>query len=268
MAKASQSNYKLTFCIANSTNFTDFLKKFIVVDTNALLELKTDNTIGIKSFTASRTAVKMGSLRLEDIFDFDSSQSIEKNIKIGIYFVETFIKMINIVSEETNDAYLDIFYESDADGEFSARSIDVYNNSLKYNFICAQKNLFKYMSDDIVKTVFNTDNNKFEFELDTVNLKKIELITSVEKGTNIEIKLVGDQDDYELFFITKNSKWKCHSEVTVNEPDSSIVINKEHLKYIDKEKYKVFVNDSKIVLESQDSDSFVTFGANATNDDE
>ena len=270
MAKNTQVNTtkQLTFNILSASTFMDFLKKFIVVEANALLELKTNNTIVIKSFTANRAAVKVGSLNLVDIFDFDDKETpITENIKIGIYFVETFIKMIGIVSEGSTDVFLDIFYEKDDEDEYVATSVNVYNKDLNYNFKCSSKKLFKHIANDVLDKVFHTDDSNFSFDFDTIHLKKLELITSVEKGSNIEIKLVGDQDDKELFFITKNSKWKCDTSVDVSEPNTSITIQKDYLKYLDKEEYKIYINDGKIVFKSSQTETNISFGA-VTGDDE
>lgn len=264
MAKNTQASTskQLTFNILSATTFMDYLRKFIVVDANALLELQTNNTIVIKSFTTNRAAVKMGSLNLVDIFDFDDKVTpITENIKMGVYYVETLVKMISIVSEGSSDVFLDIFYERDDEDEYVATSMNVYNKDLKYNFKCSSKKLFKHIANDVLDKVFETGSSNFSFDFDTIHLKKLELITSVEKGTNIEIKLVGDQDDHELFFITKNSKWKCDTSIDVSEPDTKITIQKDYLKYLDKEEYKIYINDDKIVFKSSQTDTNISFGA-------
>lgn len=260
VAKNADAANNLSFRFLNASNFSDFLKRFIVVDSNALLELRTDNTLVIKSYTASRTAVKYGVLKLEDVFDFDPDEDkVESNIKIGIYNIERLIKTIAMYGEK-DDVTIDFQYDLDSDGEFFAKNIHFDNGVLDMDFACAQKSLFKFMPDDIVKTVFNSEDYGFKFKLDSATLRIIESATALESGTDLNLVVRGEEDDYYLEFNSKIFKYKYTNEVEVEKTDDPVTISKDYLKYLDKETYTCYSTDNALLLFSDDSETKISFG--------
>jgi len=259
----------IRFKFLSISNFTDFLKRFMVVDSNALLELRTDNTLVIKTYTAARTAVKYGVLKLEDVFDFDpDSDSVVENIKIGIYNIERLVKTISMYSEK-DDVTFDLQYELDSDGDLFGKSIITNNGILEITFDCAQKSLFKFMPDDILKTVFNTERTSFLFKLDTTTLKLVEGVSALEANTDLELEIHKDgSDEYYLQISGKNFSYKFTGDVDVLTGEEKIIISKEYLKYLDKETYNVVAIDTSLLLFSDDSETKISFGRVLSNDDE
>lgn len=238
--------------------FVGFLNKFISIDSNALLEIRTDNTLVIKSYTASRTAVKMGVIALDEIFEVDDNE-IKDNIKVGIYNLEKLIKFFSFV--EANDGIMfKVEYKLDSDGDNYAKRIWCNTKVDKKDFACANKTLFKYMSDDTAEGVFGVKDNLFNLKIDQSILTKISNYSSLEPASELSFCAYTKNGEQIVDFKGKSYSIGYYGDFEINKEVEKAAISKDYLKFCDKEEYKVYITGPSIIFISETSNTKLALG--------
>lgn len=225
----------------NKENLNAFIKKLLSVD--SFIFMTTDND-KIKSsvFFPERDAVKLASVPTSDIFD----AKFDEPVKLSFFDGK---KVISYLSHFNGEIEGKIKCE---DYEDSMRATDVLfkDEDLKINIPCTDFSLsFMEMSDDEISRAFSTEDNLFEFDL------KCDAIS--------RIKSLGTLDNSDTFTLYKNNKGvgvkgDNYNNILVKENDDideSVVLYKKYLELLDREDYKVYVCDCKVIFESENTDT-------------
>lgn len=248
----------LNYDFLSVENLINFVTKFTKIDSNALLEIRDDGRIVIKSFTASRTAVKVASIPMSSVFE-DDGQELKDSVLIGIYNLEKLIKLLSYV-DTNSDASLKVTYQQEVDGSYYAKNILIKTKIFNKEFVCANKSLFKHMNDEVAKEVLDVENNYFNLELDQSTLKMIKNISALEPSDELSFcAYKKDGEDY-IEFKGKTYKIPHYGESEVNEYINKAAISKEYLQYTDDEDYMCYITDQSIILISKDTDTKLALG--------
>jgi hypothetical protein len=86
---------------------------------------------------------------------FDDIDDIPKNIKIPIYNIEKFIKILSL--NRGGNIVFSLIYETDASGQNYGKTfnVEMTSNNFKNMFVCAPKTLFAAMPKDMETKIFS-----------------------------------------------------------------------------------------------------------------
>jgi hypothetical protein len=139
-----------------------------------------------------------------------------------------------------------------------ASTFRIFNDELEITLSCSEPTLgFKDLTDDQVKVIFAKDNGKFDFALDTHMLSKVKNLFTLDKDETFNIKsdVAGVNVDGKSFKVVVNPAANGTGSVTVY---------KKYLNLLDREEQTVFVSDSKVVFQSNTSDTLLTISTCTT----
>jgi hypothetical protein len=242
--------------ISNSEALVDVFKRAMSIDSNALLEIKPDLTLIIKSYKTSRTAVKTIQLSMADIFDYDDEDEDIKwlkslpsqiSINVGIYNLEKVNKFINLV--KVNDFIkFKIQFNFDTECDSWAKKMIFKTKLITKDFACANKTLFKYMDDKTADKVMNVEEAYFSFLLGKNDVQELMSISKLEPSSEIVFEVQeNDSKEFSLYFKGKSYVITYFGEVDVKEIDAPS-FSKDYLKLLDKDDYECFVTREALIL--------------------
>jgi hypothetical protein len=254
--------------IISTKSFINFLQQFISVDSNVLLEITPDSKLIIKSYTASRTAVKHGSIDMDEIFSVTKYQkrmikSFPCKIKIGIYNLPKVIQMLKKFGKYINDFTIE--YKKDTDLEYYSKSILFSGNNIQKSFPCANKTLFKYMTDKSASSVFDEPKVFLKFEITKTQIKELIELGKLEPASELQIQVLeikkSDCRTRQCILLAgKSFKYYVYEQIHVREISEPAAISKDYLKYLDSDDYICKVNSASVTFESKDRNTKVALG--------
>jgi hypothetical protein len=142
------------------------------------------------------------------------------------------------------------FIENDED--FVASTFRIYNDELEITLSCSEPSLgFKDLTQDQMNAIFARDNSKFAFSIDTHMLTKVKNLFGLDKDETFSINsdVAGVNVNGKSFKVVVNPESKGNGNVTVY---------KKYLGLLDREEQTVYVSDSKVVFQSNDSETLLT----------
>lgn len=242
----------LSLKIKSAQTFSDFLKKFSLIDKQLLLEIK-DGKLKAKTCTPEKTVVKYSSIDLDEIFDFNKVDLPTEPIKIGIF---NLLKLISSFKQFNWDSVTKFeITPVQIENEQFAQSIKIVSDELDMEFACAGKNLFKFIiSDDVIAKITDTTTQSFEFVLDRDKLSRIMSLSDFDSDFNL-VSFIGSDKGIK-------AKGKSYNLELFKTPveKSKISVMKEHLAKMDKEACTVHILADKIIFKSSESDSITLIG--------
>lgn len=264
----------LNLKIASAQNFISFLKKFNKIDSNALIEFTTDDKIRSNAHTAAKTSTKYGAIPIEDVFEVDDRNELTEPIKMGIYNIDRFITNLeNILIDGTDNLVFTLEYSKTKDGDLFGEKFIIANEYTQIEYSCAAKNLFKWIPDEILNKITDTEVAEYSFEISPEVLARIKSFCDVETGSDVFISpYLEEAGNTTILFKGKNFKRRTNltNEIFKYNNDYSklgSLLKKEFLKFLDKEYYKVFVTPVSYIFESRDSEFKIVL-SKSTEDDE
>jgi len=241
---------KIEFTLSNSKSFSEWLKRFAVIDNTLLLEINEPTQEFIaKSYNEERSVVKRSQIKFEDAgFTYKLSKD-PKAVKVGIYNISRLIKIM----EQFNNAEFSITFnceELTSENIFAGTSIAFNNKSLKMSIDCTSISIFKPITDDKFNTVIATATPIVEFYLHKENIMKINSLCGL------------DNDNKYMAFKTQNNSIYASGktfdllleENKVAQP-YSIDVFKEQFQNVDIENYEIVIGDDRMIFKSSDSNT-------------
>ncbi|TAL68566.1 MAG: hypothetical protein EPN82_09815 [Bacteroidetes bacterium] len=260
----------LTFILTNVTLLINYLKQFITIDSNSLLEITPEKNFVIKSYTAARTAVIVGKIELGEFCKTPLKVRLPKRvIKCGIYNTKLLIDMLTRFQKNT-EIQLTLQYHVENNGELVGDNIILSDFNKEFNLRFAQISLFKDMEDDIADSVFDMSKSYFSFELPSTKLKEIKADAALQNGFDLEI----------FPRIINNKKFVCFtgkdfSDKIPIETDLDIgniqgaTITKEYFRYLDKDSnYTCHLTETSVLFISDKFNTKTCFGRVMNAEDE
>lgn len=245
------SKKTLEFTGKNVKVFTDWLKRFALIDNSFLLEVDSQNSSFIaKTYNEERSVVKMSSIDFEkaELTSKDSKES--KRIKVGIFNIPRLIKIMDQFNAA--DFTLKIEYQeiiSDNDTQYAAEKLLLKNKYLKMDVDCTSLSIFKYISDDLFTGSIASIDSLGKIDLSQESLEKINTLNNLDnehrfmefKFHNKKIYVSGKT--YELLL------------GSIDKDDTSLTIFKEQYAALDNESYDVNIGEDRLVFKSINSET-------------
>lgn len=245
---------KLNFRITNASNLIVFLKKLKMVDRSVILELE-GREFFAKVRTPDKSVIKYVGSSLDDFFDGDSSDT---RVKIGILEIGKLIDIFKYFGPE-EETFI----------EFTAQSIDsimvgisyrVYSSSINIKFKCADIALLSYIEDKIQKSIHTSEGALISFNVNKDAFAKISSLTTIEN--NPEELLNFQVHDKGLTVKGNSFQYNIIKDGPLPgyESDSNYTIYKNQFNFIDQENSSFHVQENRIVVISEESNSIIAIG--------
>jgi hypothetical protein len=245
---------KLNFRITNSNNLIVFLKKLKMVDRSIILETEGRDFFA-KVRTPDKSVIKYVGATLDDFFDGDS---VESRVKIGILEIGKFIDVFKYFGPE-EETFIEFTAQS-VDSMMIATGFRVYSPSINIKFKCADISLLSYIEDKIQKTIHTGDGALISFDVSKESFAKISSLTTIESNAeellnfqvhNQGLTVKGNSFQYNII---KDGPLPGYSE------DASYTIYKNQFNFIDQENSSFHVQENRIVVISEESNSIIAIG--------
>lgn len=243
----------IEFTAKNVKNFTNWLKRFSIIDNSLLLEIDpVDLSFIAKTYNEERSVVKMSSIKFDDAGLLTKSIKDTKRIKIGIFNIPRLTKII----DQFNDAEFTMTIEyqeiiSEKDSQYAAEKILLKNSFLKMSVDCTSLNIFKYISDELFTKNIATIDIISSFKLSKSNLEKISVLNNLDNENRFmlfkfkEGKINVSGKTYDLLIEEKDTS------------DTKLSIFKDQFISLDTENYIVNMGDDRLVFTSSDSNTII-----------
>jgi len=227
---------------------TEFINRVKLIDSFIYMKIK-DGQINSTVYLPQRDAVKHHSIPADKIFQVSESPDTEKEMKIAFFEGN---KVIEAIKHFEHDAIKGEFEFIENDEEFVASTLRIFNDELEITLSCSEPSLgFKDLSQEQRDAIFARADSKFDFKLDTHSIGKVKNLFTLDKDETFGIKS-------DVAGINVNGK----SFNVVLTPDTNgngkVTVYKKYLNLLDKEEQTVYVSDSKVVFESNDSHTLLT----------
>ena len=236
----------------NVESFTNWLKKFSLIDKSLLFEIDEGSKEFIaKSYNEERSVVKMSQITFDDAgMSAKDSEKNPKRIKFGIYDISKFIKILDHFQDEFEIVFKYDEVLSDQESEYAGTSILLKSKTLKISIECTSLNIFKYIPDNMFKNKVAKVSAKTIFELGKENIQKINSLCSLDK----DYKFMEFLNDKNKVF-AKSKTFELFLEKSDTSDDIKLDILKDQFTKIDLEDYKVELGDDRLVFSSTKTDT-------------
>ena len=244
---------KLNFRITNPNNLITFLKKLKMVDRSVILELE-GNDFFAKVRTPDKSVIKYVKADINDFFEGDSSDT---RVKIGIMEIGRLIDVFKYFGPE-EETFIE-FNAQPLDSEMVATAFKVYSSSINVKFKCADISLLSYIEDKIQKMIHTTEGASISFGVSKEAFAKLSSLTTIENNAeellNFEVHSKG------LSVKGNSFQYNIIKEaVDGYKEDSGYSIYKNQFNFIDQENSSFHVQENRIVVISEESDSIIAIG--------
>jgi|694.fasta_scaffold63128_2 hypothetical protein len=245
---------KLNFRITNPNNLIVFLKKLKTVDRSVILELEGSDFFA-KVRTPDKSVIKYVGTKVDDFFD---GETTDQRVKIGILEIGKLIDVFKYFGPE-EETFMEINSQS-LEGQLVATGFRVYSSSINIKFKCADISLLSYIPDNIQKSIHTTEGATISFNVSKESFAKLSSLTTIENNSeellNFEVhssglSVKGNSFQYNII---KGSPLEGYSE------DSAYSIYKNQFNFIDQENSSFHVQENRIVVMSEESDSIIAIG--------
>ena len=227
---------------------TAFINRVKPIDSFIYMKIA-DGQINSTVYLPQRDAVKHHSVEVSTIFQVEEWPDTDKEMKIAFFEGNRVIEAIKHFDADAIKGEIE-FIEND--NELVAASLRIFNDELEITLSCSEPTLgFKDLTESQVTAIFARDNGKFDFALDTHMLGKVKNLFSLDKEETFNIKsdVAGVNVDGKSFKVVVNPAANGTGKVTVY---------KKYLNLLDREEQTVYVSDSKVVFQSNNSDTLLT----------
>ena len=249
------SKKTLEFTAKNVKAFSNWLKRFALIDNSLLLEVDTSNSFFIaKTYNEERSVVKMSSIRFDEAGLLSKVSKDTKRIKIGLFNIPRLIKIM----DQFNDAEFSLSIEyqeiiNDNEQQYAAEKLLLKNKSLKMTVDCTSLNIFKYIPDDLFKTTIASVEERSKFKFTKSTLEQINTLNNIDDNDYKFMKIkIADKK----VFISGNTYEKLIIEDIVSKiKDAGITIFKDQYEALDAENYDVILGEDRLVFTSDDSET-------------
>ncbi len=237
--------------LKNKNEFLKFLKNFQGISENLLIELLINDKIISKAINGDeRSLVKRHSRDFDTMFETDSQET--KLIFIGIYQVEKFLKVLNIISDNSTITLKHIEKKGKKantnTNTIDISTIEITDGSLTFDIDCAEFKLFTYLDDEkFSNVVANTADNDIEFSFKYDLRKNINDYSDVEIDDQITI-LYNGNDTLKFNGKTWKYDFKIADLKTTLEGKEKYNLKKSLFRKLSNYDYDVFIKKNKSIF--------------------
>lgn len=239
---------KVTYKLKSASEFTNFLKRFSVIESMLLLEIE-GGQLKAKTNTPERSVVKSSKIEISSVFEGES----DVDVVFGIFSVDKLIDAFRHFAE--TDVNFTLNYESTSDGNVGTEVI-LSSPSLTINFQCASLRLFTHITDEMMDRISNTESASTQFVLSKEHQKRISSISTIDsdhKLLTLDVKgktvnVTGKSYDLSLLTLDKPAD------------DISISIYKNQFGFLDREDAMAYLSGDRIVFSSIETDTKTIIG--------
>jgi hypothetical protein len=239
---------KLTIDRIDQHALTEFINRVKLIDSFIYMKIA-NGQIKSTVYLPQRDAVKHHSVPVNNIFQVSEWPDTDKEMKIAFFEGSKVIEAIKHFDHDAIQGELE-FIEND--NELVASTLRIFNDELEITLACSEPSLgFKDLSQDQIDAIFARENNDFDFSFDTHMIGKVKNLFSLDKDETFSIKsdVAGVNVSGKSFSVVVTPDTSGNGEVTVY---------KKYLNLLDKDEQTVFVSGSKVVFQSNDSDTLLT----------
>lgn len=241
---------KITINKVDQNSFTSFINRLKVIDSFVYFKIK-DGVVQASAYLPQRDAVKHHRVPVEHIFQIAEPITTEKELKIAFFDATKLTDAFKQFEYDSIQGEIEFIENAD---DFVATSFRIFNDELEIKLACSDPSLgYKDLTEAQITAIFNVEESKFKFDLDTTTLNKVKSLFGLDKEETFSIeangkgvKLTGNT--YNML-VTPDYDGKSGSKVT---------LFKKYLNLLDKEDYTANVMDNRVVLRSTDSETLLT----------
>lgn len=241
--------------------FQAFIKKLLAIDKFIYMNITSKKVVSSVYFP-QKDAVKLVSVDLEDIFEFE--QSLDDNIKVSFFNGSKVKEALSFFKDGNVSAKISL---EDSNGTFMINEFTIFNDKLSISLFVGDPNLsFMEMSTDDIQRAFDIKSEVYRFELGKDVIDDMKSLFNINKendtfkfildDTNLKIK----EEHYENL-ISNSVKVKSDTK-------KQATIYKKYISILDKENYDAVVCSNKVFLRSKESDTLLTFALCSGLDDD
>lgn len=240
---------KLQINRVDQNGFVDFINRLKAIDTFLYFKLR-NGQMTSAVYLPQRDAVKLHTIDVSDVFSVDGGLPEGKELKVAFFDATKVLDALKMFQSDQIQGEIE-FMENEED--FVASSMRIYNDELEITLACSDPSLgFKDLTDAQLQAIFDREGSDFDFVLDTITLSKIRSLFSLDKedtftitASNSEVRVKGKTYNYQ-------------ANQAFNGTASEATLYKKYLNLLDREEYSVYVSDNKVVMKSNDTNTFLT----------
>ena len=240
----------IEFVVENSKPFSTYLKKFNSIDNTVLFEIDGEDLSFItKAPNEERSIVKYCKSSFSES-EFTLSKKFNYRVKIGIYNILRFIKMMDQFDGEFQ--FIIKYDEIVGDGktDYAGISILLKNNDLKFNIECTSLSIFGYITDELWENTISKIDSLISFDFTKENIEKINSLCELDK----EYKFIEFKNKNGNLY-AKGKTFEYLLVPTLPDIDLNLAFYKDQFDKIDLENYNVQMGLDRMVFSSRDTNT-------------
>lgn len=247
---------KLQINKVDQNNFIGFVNRLKLIDSFIYFKIKGDQVVS-SAYLPQRDAVKHNVLPLGDIFAVSGTSS-EKELKVAFFDASKLIEAFKQFDYQTIQGEIE-FIENEED--CVATSFKIFNEDLEITLSCSEPSLgYKDLTESQLKSIFNTEGSDFVFELSNLETGKIKSLFNLDKDETFSI--VASDSGVKI----SGKSYSKQVSPDFEGDKGTVTVYKKYLALLDKEDYKAYVFNNRVVLRSTESDTLLTIATCQTND--
>ena len=240
---------KLQINRVDQNGFVDFINRLKAIDTFLYFKLR-NGQMTSAVYLPQRDAVKLHTTDVADVFSVEGGLPEGKELKVAFFDATKVLDALKMFQSDQIQGEVE-FIENEED--FVASSMRIFNDELEITLACSDPSLgFKDLTDAQLQAIFDREGSDFDFVLDTVTLSKIRSLFSLDKEDTFTITASGEE------VRVKGKTYNYQANQAFNGSASEATLYKKYLNLLDREEYSVYVSDNKVVMKSNDTNTFLT----------
>lgn len=240
---------KLEINRIDQNGFVEFINKLKTIDTFLYFKLR-NGEVTSAVYLPQRDAVKLHTAPISNLFSISEALPQGKELKVAFFDAAKVLDAIKMFQSDQISGTME-FQENEED--FVCTSLKLYNEELEITLACSDPSLgFKDLTDAQLQSIFDREGSDFDFVLDTFTLGKIKSLFSLDKEETFSITASNEQ------VRVKGKTYNYQANQSFNGSASEATLYKKYLNLLDREEYSVYVSSNKVVMKSNDSQTFLT----------
>jgi hypothetical protein len=240
---------KLQINRVDQNGFVDFINRLKAIDTFLYFKLRKGQMTSAV-YLPQRDAVKLHTIDIADVFSVEGDLPEGKELKVAFFDATKVLDALKMFQSDQIQGEIE-FIENEED--FVASTMRIFNDELEITLACSDPSLgFKDLTDAQLQAIFDREGSDFDFVLDTITLNKIRSLFSLDKEDTFTITASGEE------VRVKGKTYNYQANQEFNGSASEATLYKKYLNLLDREEYCVYVSDNKVVMKSNDTNTFLT----------
>jgi len=225
-----------------SDMFPDFISKLAdLTDISDTIKLKIDNDNVMMYSTLGGAVLLAFKNYLIDTNDYFIIDELEYSIDVVILNAKKFVKNLNFLKESDN-VVINLTHKSsqDDDNVMVARTIQITGGKLKINWVAGEHYEIRDITKDILNDRLNLRHRKWNFTIYKQDFNDIKKLSSINGDKLLNINVNNGK-----VVISETGAWELDIFDTMDDRNSTMILNKRFLKCIDDSKdidFSIFEN--------------------------